>query len=231
MTNPHQSMIQSASKEAPPFPDPSLFFTAFPPPAFRKVSSFGVPMFCFTFDFVQQQRLLSQFLLRSPRAKKQHKRSKAWAGSENARDAATEPPPPRLPGELCKWNQSECSWWEPSEWRKPVQTETLEFPTAVAWSGFPTVSPRMHLLFYHKEDTCFFLEKSPDHDCLNHDLTNPTLPQAHSALSAVACLVAICPCRSLWSIRFYIRQVGGRCCSQYAAFASLEFEKAENLTY
>lgn len=29
---PPQSMIQSRSKEAPPFPDPLLFSTAFPPP-------------------------------------------------------------------------------------------------------------------------------------------------------------------------------------------------------
>lgn len=93
-------MIQSGSKEAPPFPDPSLSSTAFPSLTFRKISSFGVPMFCFTFGFVQQQHILSQFLLRVQSAKKLHKKSWAWARSKNARDFATKPHLPRLPGEF-----------------------------------------------------------------------------------------------------------------------------------
>lgn len=69
-------MIQSHSKEAPPFPDPSPSSTAFPPPTpSRKFTSFSFPVFCFTFGFVQQQPPLSQFLLRSQSAKKLHKKT------------------------------------------------------------------------------------------------------------------------------------------------------------
>ena len=63
-------MIQSGSKEAPPFPGPSLPLTAFLLPTW-----FGVPAFCFTFGFVQSLHLLSQFLLRSSSAKKLHEKT------------------------------------------------------------------------------------------------------------------------------------------------------------
>lgn len=63
MANPHQSMIQSGSKEAPPFPDPSLSSTAFLAPTFRKIPSFSVPMFCFTFGFVSSSVCLANFCL------------------------------------------------------------------------------------------------------------------------------------------------------------------------
>lgn len=177
----------------PGFPDASLFSTAFPPPTLRNISSFCVPMICFTFGFAQQQRLLSQFLLRGPRAKKLHK-SRAWAGSENARDFATKPHPPRLPEELCKWNQSECGWWETSEWKKPVQTETVELPTAVAWlpqSFFSYtlafLSQRRHMLLFRSFSRACWLT------------LNSQTP-VHSTPRAIICPVAICSCRYVWYV-------------------------------
>lgn len=38
------------------------------------------------------------------------------------------------------------------------------FPTAVGWSGFPKASTCVHLPFYHKEDSCCFLETYPVHN-------------------------------------------------------------------